>query len=210
MDTVQGLKSSATLFGIAIFGGLLSGGPALSQDDELSPERLRVQACWESKDFDCAFENYATVLETPGAVEFCLGDRHHGCSYEIIGIYSFAVRAALESKPERVIEIARRTEVLISRMVEMPIPEDNEVVMDLFLIDASRQLGDLACVEEALARSRAEVSMIAAKNCTDLAGEWGVESFLDLSDNEDHSSAEFVALQAKFDTVVCGQFDRLQ
>ena len=121
-----------------------------SSADVNDPAAKAALACFDSKDWVCAFNGLSDFLETSERLETCDASER-GCGYEISTPYTSAIGAAENATvPERR-QIAERALNLLGQVSNGVINTNGEVLFSALRYDACRAQGDEVCMVESAA-----------------------------------------------------------
>ena len=114
----------------------------------MPPEVLAVEGCYAARDWTCAFDRGAALMEAEGYVASCLADSHHGCAFPVLFLYSTGLAAAAEADNAGRRAIAERGLDLARQMSDGVVDTDGEVFFSALRYDACKSMGDAACVAD--------------------------------------------------------------
>lgn len=126
----------------------------LAQDEDLPLEVQALEGCYEAKDWTCAFDRGAALMEAEGHVASCLADSRHGCAFPVLFLYSTGLAAAADADNAGRRAIAERGLDLVRQMSNGVVDTDGEVFFSALRYDACKSTGDVACVEDSVGMLR--------------------------------------------------------
>jgi hypothetical protein len=149
-------------------------------------ERERIAACFEARDWSCAFDGLVSAYETRGNIEGCLADEHHGCGYEMITIYVSGVGAAEKANASGRRNIAERALAVLSPMSEGEMEAQGEIAFSALRYDACKAVDDRDCMAESAdlmrrANANEDFGDDPLGDMAWMLGEFGVQYPLDLA-----------------------------
>ncbi|MFN5998039.1 MAG: hypothetical protein ACK47Z_13130 [Paracoccaceae bacterium] len=135
------------LANIAGLTALMMIQPIISIAEVTDPAAKAALACFDDKDWVCAFDGLADFLETSKRLETCASEPR-GCGYEVATLYVAGIGAAEKVDPSERRAVAERALKLLGTVADGVMPKNGEILFSALRYDACAADGDEACKAE--------------------------------------------------------------
>lgn len=122
--------------------GVMAAGYALAGQTE--ENRQQAWACYEAKDWACAFDAMIDNVMADGE-KACASDPRHACDFEMMALYEVAFAYAESQTPHVRISIADRSLLALSRLTDAKNGAQDDFLMNGMKYSACRTLKNTGC-----------------------------------------------------------------
>lgn len=146
--------------------GVMAAGYALAGQTE--EKRQQAWACYEAKDWACAFD---AMIDDAMAVgeKACASDPRHGCDFEVLALYNAAFAYAEGQAPRNRVAIANRSLSALARLRTDGDEAQDDLLMNGMKYSACKALKNIGCEAAAKASLHRAMTGLEADDVVDYA-----------------------------------------